>query len=59
MMMVKYLGGENESPLALIKGNTYKCLGKERYRYRVVDETGEDYLYPVEEFEVIKVFNDK
>ncbi len=52
-MKVKYLGGENESPLALIKGKEYECLGKERNRYRVIDETDEDYLYPISEFEVV------
>jgi hypothetical protein len=29
-------------------------LGKEKDRFRVIDETGEDYLYPIEEFEVVK-----
>lgn len=51
-MKLKYIG-ENSSPLELINGNIYQSLGKEGERYRVIDETGEDYLYPVDEFEVI------
>jgi hypothetical protein len=53
-MKVKYLGGENESPLALIKGKVYECLGKEHERFRVIDETNEDYLYPIKEFEIVE-----
>lgn len=52
-MKVKYIG-DNESPLSLIKGKIYECLGREKDRYRVIDETDEDYLYPVEEFEIIQ-----
>lgn len=52
-MKIKYIG-EESSPLALITGKTYECLGKEYDMYRVIDETGEDYLYPEEEFEVFE-----
>lgn len=52
-MKVKYIG-EDSSPLALITGNVYECLGKESERYRVVDETGEDYLYSAILFEVVE-----
>lgn len=52
-MKVKYIG-DNESPLSLIKGKIYECLGREKDRYRVIDETDEDYLYPVEEFEIVQ-----
>lgn len=51
-MKVRYIG-ESSNPLELITNNIYECLGKEQERYRIIDETGEDYLYPAEEFEVI------
>lgn len=51
-MKVKYIGKISD-PLELITDKIYECLGKEYDRFRVIDETGEDYLYPVEEFEVI------
>lgn len=51
-MKVKYIGKES-SPLALITGNVYECLGRENERYRVIDETGEDYLYSIILFEVV------
>lgn len=52
-MKVKYIG-EYSSRLSLITGNIYECLGQEHSRYRVIDETGEDYLYPVDEFEIVE-----
>ncbi len=52
-MKVKYIG-KISSPLELINGKIYECLGQEYSRYRIIDETGEDYLYPVDEFEVIE-----
>ncbi len=51
-MKIKYIGKISD-PLELIAGKVYECLGKEKDRYRVIDETGEDYLYPIEEFETI------
>lgn len=38
----------------LTKGNIYECLGQEYDCYRVIDESGEDYLYPISEFEVVE-----
>ena len=38
----------------MIKGNIYQCLGQEYERYRIIDESDEDYLYPIEEFEVVE-----
>ncbi len=38
---VKYIG-KDSSPLELITGKTYDCLGQDHDRYRVIDETGED-----------------
>ena len=52
-MKVKYIG-EDVMPLDLIPGKTYACLGKEYDMYRVIDETGEDYLYPEEAVEVLE-----
>ena len=52
-MKVKYIG-DHGTPLSVIKGKTYECPGKERDRYRVIDETGEDYLYPAEEFGIVE-----
>lgn len=52
-MKVKYIG-EISHPLELINGKIYECLGEEGPRYRVTDETDEDYLYPKEEFIVVE-----
>ena len=41
---VRYIG--ETSPLELTNGKIYKVLSVERGWYRVVDDTGEDYLYP-------------
>ncbi len=50
-MKVKYIG---ETYGDLTTGNIYICLGQELDCYRVIDNSGEDYLYPVIEFEVVK-----
>ena len=55
-MKVKYIGAISD-PLELISGKKYECLGKEDNAYRVIDETGEDYLYPASEFEIIEQCN--
>ena len=52
-MKVKYIG-EKSSPLELITGKVYECLGIEDDSYRVIDETGEDYLFPIEEFNIVE-----
>ena len=49
-MRVRYLG--ETSPLELTQGKVYDVLSIERDWYRIVDDTGEDYLYPPEDFEV-------
>ena len=51
-MKVNYIG-EYSSPLSLVTGKIYTCLGKEHNRFRVIDETDEDYLNPIEMFEII------
>lgn len=50
-MKVKYIGDTYGD---LTKGNIYKCLGQEYDCYRIIDESKEDYLYPVVEFEVVE-----
>ncbi|MGM9938731.1 MAG: hypothetical protein ACI32P_03215 [Catenibacterium mitsuokai] len=52
-MKVKYIG-KIESNLSVLTGHTYECLGKELSMYRIIDESDEDYLYPCEEFEIVK-----
>ena len=43
--------GESD-PLALLNGKEYGVVSVEKGWYRIIDETGEDYLYPPEAFEV-------
>ncbi len=50
-MIVKFIG--QTSPLELTKGKCYEVLSVERTWYRIVDDSGEDYLYPPEWFEVL------
>lgn len=47
--------GEDDE-LGLRTGKTYEILSVEYdgKMYNVIDETGEDYLYPAEDFEIIK-----
>lgn len=40
------------SPLSLLNGKEYEVFSIECGWYRVVDEMGEDYLYPPDEFQV-------
>ena len=51
-MKLKYIG-LNSDPMELVRGKIYECLSEENGWYRIVDETGEDYLYPKNEFEVV------
>lgn len=50
-MKVKYIG--ETSPLELTNGKIYQVLTVEKGWYRVVDDTGDDYLYPPNVFEVV------
>jgi len=43
-MRKKYIGITSE--LSLINGKVYEILEESRGWYRIVDESGEDYLYP-------------
>lgn len=40
-------------PLSLLNGKEYEVKAIECGWYRIVDETGEDYLYPPESFDVL------
>ena len=51
-LKVKYIG--KTSPLELTNGKVYNVLAVERTWYRIVDDSGEDYLYPPELFELEK-----
>ncbi len=54
-MKVKYLGESDKS--TLIKNKIYDVISTEGNgvfkSYRIIDETGEDYLYSIENFESI------
>ena len=52
-MKIKYIGSKSD-PMELIKDNIYRCLRVENGWYRVIDESGEDYLYPPEMFEIVE-----
>ena len=39
----------------VIPNKIYEVLSVERGFYRIIDESGEDYLYPPEKFEVVEV----
>ena len=47
---VRYIG--ETSPLELTHGKIYVVLSIERDWYRIIDDTGEDYLYPAGNFEI-------
>ena len=51
-MKVRYTG--ETSFLELTNGEIYAVISVEKGWYRVVDDSGEDYLYPPDEFEVVE-----
>lgn len=51
-MKVKFLG-KTES-LVLTHGKIYNVLSVEKGFYRIVDDSGEDYLYPPKYFEIVE-----
>ena len=51
-MIVKYIG-ETE-PLILSHGKIYEVLSIEDGWYRICDDTGDDYIYPPENFELVE-----
>ena len=50
-MKVKYI--KDTISLCLTKNKIYDVLATEKEWYRVVDDSGEDYLYPPENFQII------
>lgn len=51
-LIVKYLG--KTDAFALNNGKFYEVISIERNWFRIIDETGEDYLYPPELFEIVR-----
>ena len=54
-MKVKYL--KDGSPLSCLKGKVYDVIAVEQGLgecYRIIDESGEDYLYPASSFEIVE-----
>ena len=51
-MKIKWLGDTDF--LVLTKGKIYEVISVEKGWYRIIDDSGEDYLYPPEKFEVIE-----
>lgn len=50
-MKVKYIG--ESDPMRFVYGKVYTVLGQEGPFWRVKDETGEDYLYTLKNFEIL------
>ena len=50
-IIVKYLG--KTDAFVLINGKFYEVISIERNWFRIIDETGEDYLYPPEMFKIV------
>lgn len=50
-MKVRYIG-KTES-FSLYNNKIYDVLSVEEGWYRIVDKSGEDFLYPPEEFEIV------
>jgi hypothetical protein len=50
----KYVGETDE--LSFINGKIYNCVGYDRGNNmaRIVDETGEDYIYPLDNFILVE-----
>jgi hypothetical protein len=52
-MKVKYKG--ETSFLIATKGKIYNVLSVEKGWYRIVDDSGADYLYPPEMFDIVEL----
>ena len=52
-MKVRYMG--ETSFLELTHDKVYDVISIEKEWYRLVDDSGEDYLYPPEDFEVVEM----
>ena len=59
-MKVRYIGKEkmnwisDDNDMDLVPQKIYEVVSEEKGFYRIVDESGEDYLYPPQYFEVVK-----
>lgn len=51
-LRVRYNG--KSSPIYCIKGKEYDVIGKQCGYWRVIDESGEDFLYRPDHFEVLE-----
>lgn len=44
---------DDDYSIFMTKGKVYDVIGIEKGWYRIIDNTGEDYLYPPESFEIV------
>ena len=51
-MKVRYIGDYYK--VSLVKGKIYDVMSVDDGWCRIVDETGEDYLFPLDQFETIQ-----
>lgn len=51
-MRVKYI--KKTVSLSLTQNKIYDVLSTEKGWYRIIDDSGEDYLYPPEQFEIVE-----
>ncbi|MBQ9377159.1 MAG: hypothetical protein IJU05_05100 [Schwartzia sp.] len=56
-MKIRYIA--KGSTMTCIHGKEYEVLSVEKGWYRIIDESGEDYLYPPSAFEVVEKDNKK
>ena len=50
-MKIRFLG--KSDPIYLLHGKVYDVISIEKEWYRIIDEEGEDYLYPPDIFEIV------
>lgn len=51
-MKIRFIG--KTELLVLTHGKIYNVLSTEKGWYRVIDDSGEDYLYPPQYFEIVE-----
>ncbi len=51
-MLVRFIG-KYGSRRSVLPGKIYECISMTEHWYRIIDESGEDYLYPKEDFEIV------
>ena len=51
LMKIKYI---KKSNVSLTNGKMYEVISVENGCYRIVDDTGEDYLFLPEDFEIVE-----